>query len=116
MDVAFIEDIAKKYSAKRNGKVTEEEAKDLVRILFKYLTNKLKSDDEYNYDLGAFGEFYKYHTLEEIVSSGKATTKEKKLMEKELINKLYGINIKPEYTHNETEFIINNTNNHPIKN
>lgn len=116
MDVIFIEDLARKYSEKRNGKVSEDEAEDLIKIIFKYLSKKLQSNDEYNYNLGAFGEFYKYHNISELMTVGKTLTKEKKLLEKELINKLYGINKKPSYLHNETELLIQNTNNHPIKN
>lgn len=115
MDVAFIEDIAEKYSEKRKNKVSKEEAEDLLKIIFKYIGNKLETDDFYALSLADFGVLYKYHELEEVLDIGNPVTKEKKLMDKELLNKLYSINVKPIYKYNEIELLTENTNNHPIK-
>ncbi len=115
MDVAYLSDIAEAYSKKRNGVVTKKQSKELLEIMVKYINKRLKSNDFYAIDLCDFGVLYKHNTLNEILDSGRANTKEKKLMEKQLIQKLYGEDVKPEYTHNEIEIIEKITNNHPIK-
>ncbi len=107
-------DIAKTYSEKR-ASVTEEDAKDLLRIMVKYLKQRVKSNEFYALDLG-IGTLYKELDAEAIVNCKFPRTKKEKTEEKLLLNKIFKLEIPKEYNHDEFELLKENTNNHPIKN
>jgi hypothetical protein len=111
---ATAEDIAKEYSNKRPT-VTEEDAKDLLRIYVKYIREKLKSEDFYALKTN-IGTFYKDFNTEEFINVKYPITKKQKLQQKLFINSLFKQKVPKEYNHNEFELLKENTNNSPIKN
>ena len=115
MEVAFIEDIAKEYSDRRKGVVTEDDVKDLIKIFFKYLSLKIKSDDYYAVHVKNLGMFHKEFEIEDIFKFKNARTKNEKLLEKQLVENLFRKQVRKEYKHEELELLTQNTNHRPIE-
>lgn len=111
---ATAEEIIKNYSEKRPT-VTEEDTKDLLRIMVKYMRQKLKSDDFYALKT-TIGTFYKEFNTEAFIEGKTGKTKNEQLQEKLFLNRIFKEQIKREYNYDEFELLKENTKNHPLKN
>ncbi len=111
---ATSEDIIKGYSEKRPS-VTEADTKDLLRIMVKYMKQKLKSDEFYALET-KIGTFYREFDSEAFINCKKKRTKKEEIEEKLLLNSIFKLKVLREYNYNEFELLKENTNNRPIKN
>jgi hypothetical protein len=108
--VKFRKDIAEIYSSNRKG-VTVEDADDLLRIMFKYIRERMESEETYAIKLPNIGTLYKDFSIEDYEKVGIATTKEEKLLEKQFINSIFKTSPRKIYDHKDYEFYKNHTNN-----
>lgn len=111
---ATAEDIIKNYSERRPT-VTEEDTKDLLRVMVKFLREKLKTNDFYALNT-TIGTFYKDFNVGEFIIRKSPKTKEDKIQEKLFLNNIFKESITREYNYDEFELLKENTNNYPIKN
>ena len=115
MDIEFIEDIAKRYSARKKN-VTEEEALDLINIIFKYYKQKLQTNELPQIQIPLVGILYKNIDYKKIQSQSQNITKADRLNEKIFLKSLFKHRPRTEYDHKEKQLIQDHTNNNPIKN
>jgi superfamily II DNA or RNA helicase len=111
---ATAEEVIKNYSKKRPT-VNEEDTKDLLRVMVKYLREKLKSNDFYALNT-TIGTFYKDFNADIFITGKTSKTKEEKIQEKLFLNTIFKLKVPKEYDYEEFELLKENTNNSPIKN
>ena len=101
---ATVEDIIKNYSERRPT-VTEEDTKYLLRVIIKFLREKLKSNDFYALNT-TIGTFYKDFNADSFITGKTSKTKEEKIKEKLFLNKIFKLPIAREYNYEEFELLL----------